>query len=75
LALTNGLPVGRWPPFIVSASEPRWAMRRSSSTRTSGLEIVAPTLAQMVTYAQTPSFSPDASTSPSPTAIGSIAAC
>ncbi len=59
VALVNGLPPNRWPPYISrGVFAPQGFASRLVDTAT-GLEIVAPSLTQTVTYAQTPVFSPD----------------
>ena len=57
-ALVNGLPPGRWPPFIARGIyAPQGLPSRLVDTRT-GLDIAAPSLSLHATYAQTPAFSP-----------------
>jgi len=58
-ALVNGLPPNRWPPFISRGIfAPQGLASRLIDTAT-GQEIAAPSLTSLVTYAQTPAFSPD----------------
>src|SRR5258706_215272 len=59
MALTNGLPIDKWPPFIVFGERAPTGYTSKLLDTSSGLEILAPTLTPIVTYAQSPAFSPD----------------
>ncbi len=60
VALVNGVPPNRWPPYISRGIfAPQGFASRLVDTAT-GLDLAAPSLTQTVTYAQTPAFSPDA---------------
>jgi len=59
VALVNGLPPNRWPPFTMRGEFSTIGFRSRLIDTATGLEIVAPSFSQNVTYAQTPAFSPD----------------
>jgi len=59
VALVNGLPPNRWPPFTMRGEFSLNGFRSKLVDTATGVEIVAPSFSQNVTYAQTPAFSPD----------------
>src|SRR5438552_11905796 len=59
VALVNGIPPNRWPPFISRGVFAKTGFPSKLVDTMTGATIAAPTLTQMVTYAQTPAFSPD----------------
>jgi hypothetical protein len=59
MALTNGIPGNRWPPFIMRGVYSINGFPSQLVDTRTGQVIAAPSLSQYVTYAQTPAFSPD----------------
>ena len=59
-ALVNGLPPKRWPPFISRGIYASLGMPSKLVDTATGQDIAAPSLPQLVQYATTPVFSPDA---------------
>jgi hypothetical protein len=59
LALVNGIPPNRWPPFISRGVFAKNGLASRLVDTATGQVVNAPTFTQNVTYAQTPAFSPD----------------
>lgn len=59
IGLTNGLPPGKWEPHTTHGVHSEPGFPSSLVDTQTGTPIPAPTLAELVTYAQYPSFSPD----------------
>jgi hypothetical protein len=59
IALINGIPPNRWPPFISRGVFSMSGFASRLVNTATGATIAAPSLTQMVTYAETPAFSPD----------------
>jgi hypothetical protein len=59
LALTNGIPAGRWPPYVMRGVYSIAGFPSQVVDTRTGQPIAAPSLSQYVRYAQTPAFSPD----------------
>ncbi|HEV8247843.1 MAG TPA: hypothetical protein VGP93_18845, partial [Polyangiaceae bacterium] len=59
MALTNGQPPDRWPPFVMRGVHSTEGYASALIDTTTGMPISAPSLSSLVTYAQAPSFSPD----------------
>ena len=59
MALTNGIPPNRWPPFIMRGVYSVNGFPSTLVDTRTGQTVAAPSLSQFVRYAQTPAFAPD----------------
>jgi hypothetical protein len=59
LALVNGLPPKRWPPFIPRGVYASLGMPSKLVDTVTGMDVAAPSLGPLVQFATTPTFSPD----------------